>query len=173
MATSTLYTPIMEALLALLQSKCGTLFKTYTRRLVMWEQLAQSLQGGGTLIRQPYLCVFDGVVVSDTGTIRYERTALSVPFKREINRSIVIYAQIPGGGNPDGIDLTTAGGDVFYPLIEAVESALEPGVEPQGALTLGGRVFHCWIQGTQYMFPGDIDPYGQGMAIIPIKLMLP
>ena len=55
MATSTLYTPIMEALLALLQSKCGTLFKTYTRRLVMWEQLAQSLQGGGTLIRQPYL----------------------------------------------------------------------------------------------------------------------
>lgn len=173
MTTSTLYTPIMEALLALLQEKCGTLFKTYSRRLVMWEQLAQSLQGGGTLIRQPALYLFDGVITADSGIIVYERTSLSVPFKREIHRSIVLYAQLPGGGSADGIDQTTPGGDVFYPLIEAIENALEARVEPQGALTLGGRVFHCWVEGNSFMFTGDIDPYGQGMAIIPVKIMLP
>lgn len=170
---STIYTPIMDALLALLQSKCGTLFKTYSRRLVMWEALAESLQQGGTKIRQPALYLFDGVITGDSGIINYERTALSVPFKREMMRSIVIYAQLPGGGTAGGTDDTTAGGDVFYPLIEAIESALEPSAEPQAALTLGGRVFHCWIEGRQYMFTGDIDPYGQGMAIVPIKIMLP
>lgn len=170
---STIYTPIMNALLALIQSKCGEMFATYTRRLVMWEALSQSLQSGGTLIRQPYLCLFDGTITADSGRIFYERTALSVPFKRELFRSIVIYAQIPGGGSAGGPDDTTAGGDVFYPLIEAIENALEGQVEPQGALTLGGRVFHCWIEGNQYTFTGDIDPYGQGMAIIPVRIMLP
>lgn len=177
-ATSTVYTPIMEALLSLLQERCGRIFQTYSRRLVMWEQLAQSLQTGngtvdGTLIRQPALYLFDGVITADSGQIKYERTGMGVPSKREMMRSIVIYAQIPGGGTAGGIDLTTPGGDVFYPLIEAVESALEPGVEPQGVLTLGGLVFKCWIEGTQFLFPGDIDPYGQGMAVMPVKIMLP
>ena len=170
---STIYSPIMDALLALIQQKCGSTFKTYTRRLTTWEQLAESLQQGGPKIQQPYLCLFDGVITADSGMIDYERTSLSVPFKRELYRSIVIYAQIPGGGTPGGPDDSTAGGDVFYPLIEALESALDAGVEPQGALTLNGRVFHCWIEGKQYMFTGDIDPYGQGMAIVPVKILLP
>ena len=152
----------------------ATLFKTYSRRLVMWEQLAQQQQTGGTRIGQPALYLFDGVITSDSGTINYERTSLSVPFKRELARAIVIYAQIPGAYDTSGVDATTPGGDIFYPLIEAIESALElPYGEPQGALTLGGRVFHCWIEGRQYIFSGDIDPEGQGMAIVPIKIMLP
>lgn len=172
-ATSTTYTPIMEALLALLQARCGTTFKTYSRRLVMWEQMAQSLQGGGPLIRQPALYLFDGVITADSGAIQYERTALSVPAKRELHRSIVIYAQLPKAPMAEGPDDTTPGGDVFYPLIESVESALEPQAEYQNALTLGGLVFHCWIEGNQYMFTGDVDPQGQGMAIIPVKILIP
>ena len=173
MATSTLYTPIMNALLALLQAQCGDTFKTYSRRLVTWEQLLQYNQSGDTLIKQPALYLFDGVITAESGIIDYERTSLSVPPKRELYRSIVIYAQLPNKPNAAGADATTPGGDVFYPLIEAVEAAMEPGVEPQGALTLGGLVFHCWIEGKQYMFTGDIDPEGQGMAIIPVKIMLP
>jgi hypothetical protein len=177
-ATSTVYAPIMNALLALLKVQCGTLFQTYTRRLVMWEQLAQSLQSGGTLIRQPYLCLFDGTITTDSGTIRYHRQGMGVPARREMDKTIVIYAQLPsisaaGNITAAGIDSFTPGGDIFYPLIEAVESALEPHVEPQGALTLGGKVFRCWIEGNSYMFPGDIDPNGQGMAIVPVKIMLP
>ena len=79
----------------------------------------------------------------------------------------------PEAGIQTASIMTTPGGDVFYPLIEAIETALEPRVEPQGALTLGGRVFHCWIEGNCLYVPGDIDPYGQGMAIVPVKIMLP
>lgn len=170
---STIYTPIMNALLALIRTSCGSLFQTYSRRLVPWENLAQSLQTGGTLIRQPYLCVFDGTISADSGVINYERTVRAVPSKREIERAIVIYAQLAGGGTPDGTLSTTPGGDVFYPLLEAVENAIEYTPNPQGAQTLGGLVSHCWIQGRGLLFTGDIDPYGQGMAIIPVKIMIP
>lgn len=173
MAASATYAPIMNALLTLLQTNCGTTFKEYTRRLTPWEALAQSLQSGGPKIRQPYLCVFDGMIVPESGIITYERTARAVPNKREIQRAIVIYAQIPGGGTAAGIDLTTAGGDVLYPLIEAVENAIEPIPNQFGAQTLGGLVTHCWLQGTAYTFSGDLDPAGQCMAILPIKLLIP
>jgi hypothetical protein len=171
--TSTQYKPIMDALLTLLKTNCGTAFQTYSRRLVMWEQLAQSLQNGGSQIRQPALYLFDGMIVPESGMINYDRTQRSVPNKREIQRAIVIYAQIPGGGTPAGIDQTTAGGDVLYPLIEAVENAIEPTPNEYGAQTLGGLVYHCWLQGKAYTFSGDIDPQGQCMAILPVKMLIP
>ena len=168
-----LYQPVMDALLALLQAGCGTNFKTYTRRLVTWEALAQQQQTGSALIQQPYLCLFDGVITADSGVIKYERTARSVPAKREMMKSIVVYAQMPGSGTAAGPDSTTPGGDVFYPLLETIESALEVTYDPTGTQTLGGLVFHCWIEGTAYMFTGDIDPSGQGMMIVPVRIMIP
>lgn len=170
---STQYKPIMDALLALLVANCGSTFKTYSRRLVPWEQLAQSLQSGGSQIRQPALYLFDGVIVPESGVIFYDRTQRSVPNKREIQRAIVIYAQMPGGGTPDGLDTSSAGGDVLYPLIESVENAIEPLPNEVGAQTLGGLVYHCWLQGKCYTFSGDIDPQGQCMAIMPIKMLIP
>ena len=166
------YKPIMDALLALIQNSCGTLFQTYGRRMVMWEQLDQTLNG--QRIVQPALYLFDGMIVPESGIITYEHTVRKVPNKREIQRAIVIYAKIPGGGTPQGIDLVTPGGDVLYPLIEAVEAALEPSQsDPFGAQTLGGLVSHVWLQGKGYTFAGDIDPNGQGMAILPVKIMIP
>lgn len=173
MSTSTIYTPIMEALLLLLRTSCGTTFQTYSRRLVTWEMLAQNIQSGGAQIKQPALYLFDGVMVPESGVVTYERTMRAVPNKRELERAIVIYAQIPGGNSAGGIDLTTPGGDVLYPLIEAVENAIDPAPNPYGAQTLGGLVTHCWLQGKAYTFPGDIDPNGQGMAILPVKLLIP
>lgn len=170
---STVYTPIMNALLSLLQTQCGTTFKTYGRRLMTWQQLTQSYQGGENFIDQPALYLFDGVITPDSGFINYDRTLRAVPNKREINSAIVIYAKITGGGTSAGPDLTTPGGDVLFPLIEAVENAIEPAPNPDGAQTLGGRVYHCWLQGKGYTFPGDIDPNGQGMAILPIKILIP
>jgi hypothetical protein len=173
--SGTTYKQIMDALLALLQANCGSTFRTYSRRLVMWEQLSQQIANTGTTqLKQPALYLFDGVIIPESGVITYERTLRAVPNKREIQRAIVIYAQMPGGTEPGGVDLTTPGGDVLFPLIEAVENAIEPSIsDPNGAQTLGGLVYHCWIQGKGYTFTGDIDANGQGMAILPIKILIP
>lgn len=37
--------------------------------------------------------------------------------------------------------------------------------------TLGGLVYHCFISGRVFKDPGDID--GQGMMVIPLKLLVP
>src|SRR6185369_6649100 len=145
------YTQIMDALLAQLRTGCDTTFKTYSRRFIMWEQMAELIQQGKAP-KQPALYLFDGVMMTGGGKINFERTARSVPNKREMERTIVIYAQIPGGGTPAGPNNTTPGGDIFYPLLESVENAIAeaPGVQ-FGVQTLGGLVSQCWIEGDSYM----------------------
>ena len=168
---STLYTPIMNALLALIQTNCGALFNTYSRRFVTWENLVASI-ANGQAVAQPALYVYDGVGFGG-GTEEYVQQGRT-PAKRILSRDIVIYAQIPGGNLSSGVDSTTPGGDVFYPLIEAVEAALEPDDSNAfGVLTLGGLVIHCWIEGRGVIVPGDIDPNGQGMATLPVKILIP
>ncbi len=42
---------------------------------------------------------------------------------------------------------------------------------PDRRNTLGGLVYHCFISGRIFKDPGDID--GQGMMVVPIKLLVP
>lgn len=42
---------------------------------------------------------------------------------------------------------------------------------PDNRNTLGGLVYHCFISGRVFKDPGDID--GQGMMVVPIKLLVP
>lgn len=42
---------------------------------------------------------------------------------------------------------------------------------PDQRNTLGGLVWHCFISGRIFKDPGDID--GQGMMVVPIKLLVP
>ena len=168
---STLYEPIMDALLALLQDSCGSLFQTYSRRFVTWENLLQQLTGDNA-IKQPALYLYSGPGFGG-GTEQFIQQGRT-PAKRIITRTVVIYAQIPGGGLPGGIDVSTPGDSPFYPLIEAVESALDPPDSSiLGTVTLGGLVTHCWIEGTGVIVPGDIDPNGQGMATLPVSILIP
>lgn len=168
---STVYDPIMDALLALIQAACGDSFKTYSRRFMTWENLIQSIQGGiGP--PQPALYLFDGVGLGG-GVTKYIQGGRT-PSRREISRSIVIYTQLQGGGLPGGPEIGIPGGTAFYELIEAVEAALEP--SPSSSLatvTLGGLVTHCWIEGDSVMMTGDIDPNGQGMAVLPVNILIP
>ena len=55
-------------------------------------------------------------------------------------------------------------------LIDAVEDALDPAPLYQNQ-TLGGIVSHCWFEGDVMKEPGDLD--GDGIAIIPIKILVP
>jgi hypothetical protein len=57
---------------------------------------------------------------------------------------------------------------VLNPLIDAVEAALK-GSPVNGRQTLGGLVFHTWIEGKIMKDPGDLD--GDGVAVIPVKIL--
>lgn len=60
-------------------------------------------------------------------------------------------------------------------ILQGCYTALEPKPNDPGFLdkrnTLGGLVYHCFIQGELFKDPGDLD--GQGMMVIPIKVLVP
>ncbi len=169
------YEPIMNALLTLLETQCGDVFAYYSRRFQMWEEVIQnSKRGQPTQLLQPALFLFDGVGFGG-GRIKMDPRGRGTPTVRTLMRTIIVYAQLPGGGLADGPDADTPGGTVFAPLQEAVENAFsaEVGDGPGGAQTLGGLVSHCWIEGDCIWVTGDIDPGGQGMMAIPVSIMIP
>src|SRR5215831_5496603 len=162
---------IMNALFALLKTQCGTAFTTYSRRFKMWDDVVQSYQTGQPLL-QPALFLYDGVGFGG-GSDTFERPARGTPAKVIMHRSIVVYAQMPGGATPYGADATTAGGAVFHPLLETVIAALAPDSPEEGTLTLGGLVSHCWIEGESFIMTGEIDPVNaQGMLTVPVHIMM-
>lgn len=56
-------------------------------------------------------------------------------------------------------------------MLDAVERALAPDDVTRNVFTLGGLVYRCWVEGDIVKTPGDLD--GEGMAIVPINIMLP
>lgn len=60
-------------------------------------------------------------------------------------------------------------------ILDALQNALAPKVTdpgyPDERNTLGGLVYHCYIEGEIFKDPGDID--NQGMLIVPIKILVP
>jgi hypothetical protein len=169
-----LYTNISNALFALLNQaplNPGT-FRYMSRRFVTWETLIGSIQSGAIPFVQPALFLFDGVGLGG-GRIKYEQRGRGRPTVRVLSKTVVIYAQLPGAGTPAGPDSITPGGDVFFPLMEAVENVFQQ-VDSEGALTLGGLVSHCWIDGEGIIVTGELDTAGgQGMATLPVQIMLP
>lgn len=162
---------VMAALLAKLQADCGSTFQTYSRRFLTWEDLVNTAQGQALL--QPALFLFDGVGLGG-GRERFEQRGRGRPVVSVLDRTVVIYAKLPGGGTPSGPDHTTPGGQVFHPLEESVLSSFN-NFDDRSAntLTLGGLVSHCWIEGDALMVTGEVDTgEGQGMLTIPVHIML-
>jgi hypothetical protein len=166
------YEPIATALFAKLNAALVPgVFRYTSRRLLIWEDLLQSIQLGSVPFQQPAMFLFDGVGFGG-GRIKVEQRGRGRPPVRIMSKTIVIYAQLPGAGTPAGRDATTPGGTVFGPLQEAVENVFLQ-VDSENALTLGGLVSHCWIEGDCHWVTADIDPGGQGMMTIPVQIMLP
>jgi hypothetical protein len=162
---------VMDALLAFLRADAGVAeaFPTISRRFLMWQQVNEWQQNGQPL-RQPALFLYDGVGLGG-GTDHYDPRSRGTPKAVTLRRTIVIYAKLPEGGTPVGPDSITPGGTLFHPLIEAVEFALNNS-DSEGALTLGGLVSHCWLDGDGVLIPGELDPNGQGMATLPIRILM-
>ncbi len=169
-----IYEPIMNALTLLLRNALTPgVFRYVSRRFVMWEALIASIQSGVSPFQQPALLVYDGVGFGG-GMTRFEQRGRGRPPVRVMSRTLVVYAQLPGGGTPAGPDNFTAGGTVFAPLSEAIEGVFATPDGEGATLTLGGLVSHCWIEGSSHWVTGDIDTVGgQGMLTIPVQIMIP
>lgn len=162
---------IMTALLAQIQSFCGTNFRVYSRRFMTWEDVVQSYRDGTPLL-QPALFLYDGVGFGG-GIDNYDPRGRGNPGVTILRRTVVIYATLPGGGTPQGPDSTTPGGSVLHPLVELVQQSLGVDDPSQGTNMLGGLVSHCWIKGDSLLMTGEIDPtQGQGMVTIPVEIMM-
>lgn len=89
--------------------------------------------------------------------------ATRMPSKRILTAAWVIYLKPYEAPQPTG------------PLLNAVLDAVETAFAPDSAIadtfTLGGLVTHCWIDGTIFKDPGDVD--GQAMLIVPIRILVP
>lgn len=171
---------IMDALLALLKAQLTTMFTTYTRRFVMWEDLVTANQMNGPQPLQPILILYDGVGFGG-GVDHFDPRGRGNPGVVTLKRTIVIYAQLPAvispanqmyGVHAKDLDLT-GGGAVFNPMLDAIQAVFGIDDSSQGTLTLGGLASHCWINGDALIMTGELDPQnGQGMMTIPIEIMI-
>lgn len=72
----------------------------------------------------------------------------------------------------DGVDLASVPTMTDNAIMEAVDAILAPPPYAQDNLqTLGGLVFHCFVDGTVVKVAGDVA--GEGLLVVPIKLLVP
>lgn len=142
-------TPSRETILTALfdLALTATTFNTSGRRLVLWSKVAS----------------FPALFVQSTGTHYPPREARMLPPKRTITAELWVYTNV--GQDPNAIPETG-----LNDIIDAIEAALTPTTN-SNVQTLGGLVYHAWIEGEIEMFPGVLD--GIAKAIIPVKILVP
>lgn len=119
-------------------------------------QLIQSTSGANL----PALFVVD----HDEDHVRHDQIT---PAVRAIMADVWLYIDV--GLDPNTTPITTINN-----LIDAIDpisgGVLKPDVQ-SNRQTLGGLAYDCRIEGKIVKVPGDID--GLGLAIIPIKIIMP
>ena len=181
---------IMQGLFDRIKKSCGATFAFYSRKFITWQDLGQMITSPATdrdprqLPRAPALFLYDGFGFGG-GRNTWTQGARGQPAKRSMTPTVVIYGWRDSRGEPVLNTPTPAGASngpaasYFYPLMDAVEAAMDP--EPNlpgfdalaGSITLNGIVTFAWIEGTGEIYPGDIDPIGLGMTTIPLRIVIP
>jgi hypothetical protein len=86
----------------------------------------------------------------------------NTPTLTTINADVFVYIKTNDVTCVPAIDLNN--------VLDGIDAALAPS-PVTGKQTLGGLVSHCRRDGKIMLDPGDLD--GQGLAIIPIKILVP
>jgi hypothetical protein len=137
---------IYQALFNLVRN--AATFKTASRRVKLWMDVNASDR--------------PAVFVAQRGE-SYVRNSEAVPQKVTLKAEIILYTDA-------GKDPKTTPATELNNLIDAIDAALAPN-PVTGVQTLGGLVSHCWIEGDVMTDPGDLD--GDGMAVIPVRILIP
>ena len=123
-------------------------FKLTSRRLKLWTDVNSGQKPALFVAQRPQ---------------QYAQGSTATPQKVTLEAEIYIYTN--AGTDPNVVPATEINN-----LVDAVDAALAGSVIT-GNQTLGGIVQHCWIEGKVFIDPGDID--GDGLAIIPVKILIP
>lgn len=94
---------------------------------------------------------------------KFERREKQPP-RRIMQVEAWIYSK--AGANPD-----IAPGVALNNILDALETALAPDNVLDNRMTLGGLVYHCWIEGESLYDPGDIGDIAK--AMVPIHILIP
>ena len=182
---------IMQGIFDRIRTSCGSTFAFYSRKFITWVDLGQMIttpapdRDPRQMPRAPALFLYDGFGFGDSGRQTWVQGARGQPAKRSMTPRVVIYGWRDSRGDPVLNTVSPAGASngpgasYFYPLIEAVENAMDP--EPNlagfdsvaGSMTLNGIITFAWIEGSAEIVPGDIDPVGLGMATVPLRIVIP
>lgn len=91
-----------------------------------------------------------------------------MPYKRTFKAQWVVYHV--NGKQPNSTPTVRNN-----QILDALQAAIAPAVTDEGypdeRNTLGGLVYHCFIDGEVFKDPGDIDD--QGMLVVPITILGP
>jgi len=127
-------------------------FRTRTRRIVLFSDVGDS--------DQPWL-----------GQAEHAETFTQVsrmPYRRIFQAQWIVYHV--AGKQPNSFP--TIQNNL---ILDALQKAIAPRTTdpgyPDERNTLGGLVYHCFIEGEVFKDPGDIDD--QGMLIVPIRILVP
>lgn len=103
---------------------------------------------------------------AEWGTTEEQRSNL--PYKSSVDIRWIIYQCVAR----DDAALGTVENNL---ILRGIREALAPKIDDPGYAdkrnTLGGLVHHCFLSGTIFKDPGDIDK--QGMLVVPIKVLVP
>lgn len=130
------------ALTELIQGIPG--IKTCTRRLKHWQDVPKE--------EQP------AIYIEHTGEVKTPVRGLPT----RVTLEVMLWLYVNSEGEPVGPTLN--------PLLDAIDAAFEPKNDGDHALTLGGLVHHCWIEGQTQIFEGDLGE--EAVATIPVKLLV-
>ena len=139
---------IMNALKAILSDMSS--IATVTRRFSEFNSISGSAQ-------MPYL------MLSKPKEMYPVRAITGLPPKRTFMVDITIYISA-------GQDQSSVPDEKVCDILDDLDLALKPPVG-QEALTLGGLVDHCYINGEVICVPGDLD--GIGLIMVPIEIVIP
>lgn len=109
--------------------------------------------------QQPFICQ------AEHGEAIAQKSNL--PYRRVFEASWIIY-------QASGLNKSTAGAILNNKILDAVQAAMVPKPTDVGfpqRNTLGGLVYHCYIDGIIFKDPGDIDD--QAMMVVPVKMLVP
>lgn len=63
------------------------------------------------------------------------------------------------------------GSELVNDMLDGIDHVLVSDDKSTNVLTLGNKVYNCWIEGTVIKDPGDLDD--QALLIVPIKILVP